>query len=122
MIKIPGTPEGLPAIRQALEDGININITLLFAQSAYQQVAEAFVSAMEARAAKGQDVRHIARLASFFVSRIDTLVDSRLDEKLKTATDQAQRSLFESLGGKVAIADARLAYKKYQELFGGPRW
>ncbi|HYW97568.1 MAG TPA: transaldolase [Candidatus Elarobacter sp.] len=122
MIKIPGTPEGLPAIRQALEDGININITLLFAQSAYQQVAEAFLSALEARAAKGQDVSHIASVASFFVSRIDTLVDSRLDEKLKTATDQAQRSLFESLQGKVAIANARLTYKKYQELFGGPRW
>ena len=122
MIKIPGTPEGLPAIRQALEDGININITLLFAQSAYQQVAEAFLSALEARAAKGQDVSHIASVASFFVSHIDTLVDSRLDEKLKTATDQAQRSLFESLQGKVAIANARLTYKKYQELFGGPRW
>ncbi len=122
MIKIPGTPEGLPAIRQALEDGININITLLFAQSAYEQVAEAFLSALEARAAKGQDVSHIASVASFFVSRIDTLVDSRLDEKLKTATDQAQRSLFESLQGKVAIANARLTYKKYQELFGGPRW
>src|SRR5205814_10493129 len=109
-------------IRQALEDGININITLLFAQSAYEQVAEAFLSALEARAAKGQDVSHIASVASFFVSRIDTLVDSRLDEKLKTATDQAQRSLFESLQGKVAIANARLTYKKYQELFGGPRW
>src|SRR5437762_2778263 len=122
MIKIPGTPEGLPAIRQALEDGININITLLFAQSAYQQVAEAFLSALEARAAKGQDVSHIASVASFFVSRIDTLVDSRLDEKLKTARSEERRSLFESLQGKVAIANARLTYKKYQELFGGPRW
>ena len=71
MIKIPGTPEGLPAIRQALEDGININITLLFAQSAYEQVAEAFLSAFEARAAKSQDISHIASVASFFVSRID---------------------------------------------------
>src|SRR5580693_9154074 len=74
MIKIPGTPEGVPAIRQALEDGININITLLFAQSAYEKVAEAFLSALEARAAKGQDISHIASVASFFVSRIDTLV------------------------------------------------
>jgi transaldolase / glucose-6-phosphate isomerase len=122
MIKIPGTPEGLPAIRQALEDGININITLLFAQSAYEQVAEAFRSALEARAAKGQDISHIASVASFFVSRIDTLVDSKLDEKLKTATDPAQKALLESLHGKVAIANARLTYKKYQELFGGPRW
>jgi len=122
MIKIPGTPEGLPAIRQALEDGININITLLFAQSAYEHVAEAFLSALEARAAKGQDISHIASVASFFVSRIDSLVDSKIDEKLKTASDAGQKALLESIRGKVAIANARLTYKKYQELFGGPRW
>ncbi len=122
MIKIPGTPEGLPAIRQALEDGININITLLFAQSAYEQVAEAFLSALEARAAKGQDISHIASVASFFVSRIDTLVDSKIDEKLKTTSDASQKALLESIRGKIAIANARLTYKKYQELFGGPRW
>jgi len=122
MIKIPGTPEGLPAIRQALEDGININITLLFAQSAYEQVAEAFLSALEARAAKGQDISHIASVASFFVSRIDTLIDGRIEEKLKTVTDASQKTLLESIRGKVAIANARLTYKKYRELFGGPRW
>jgi transaldolase / glucose-6-phosphate isomerase len=122
MIKVPATPEGIPAIRQLLEDGLNINITLLFAQSAYEQVAEAFVAALEARAAKGLDNRHIASVASFFVSRIDTLIDSRLDEKIKAASDAAQISLFESVRGKVAIANARLTYKKYQELFGGARW
>src|SRR5260370_3612486 len=122
MIKIPGTPEGLPAIRQALEDGININITLLFAQSTYEKVAEAFLSALEARAAKGQDISHIASVASFFVSRIDTLLDSMIDEKLKTTSDAGQKALLENLHGKVAIANARLTYKKYQELFGGPRW
>jgi transaldolase / glucose-6-phosphate isomerase len=122
MIKIPATPEGIPAIRQTLEEGLNINITLLFAQSAYEQVAEAFLSALEARAAKGQDISHIASVASFFVSRIDTLVDSKIDEKLKTASKAAQKSLLESLSGKIAIANARLTYKKYQELFGGPRW
>jgi transaldolase / glucose-6-phosphate isomerase len=122
MIKIPGTPEGLPAIRQCLEEGININITLLFAQSAYEKVAEAFLSALEARAAKGQDISHIASVASFFVSRIDTLVDNTIDEKLKTTSDAGQKALLESLRGKVAIANARLTYKKYQELFGGPRW
>jgi len=122
MIKIPGTPEGLPAIRQALEDGININITLLFAQSAYEQVAEAFLSALEARAAKGQDISHVASVASFFVSRIDSLVDGKIEEKLKTVTDAGQKALLESIRGKVAIANARLTYKKYQELFGGPRW
>src|SRR5258706_13432795 len=118
MIKIPGTPEGLPAIRQALEDGININITLLFAQSAYEQVAEAFLSALEVRAAKGQDISHIASVASFFVSRIDSLVDSKIDEKLKAGADAGQTALLESIRGKVAIANARLTYKKYQEHFG----
>jgi len=122
MIKIPGTVEGLPAIRQCLEDGININITLLFAQSAYEHVAEAFLAALEARAAKGQDISHIASVASFFVSRIDTLIDSKIDEKLKATKDAGQIALLESIRGKVAIANARLTYKKYQELFGGPRW
>ncbi len=122
MIKIPGTPEGLPAIRQCLEEGLNINITLLFAQAAYEKVAEAFLSALEARAAKGQDISHIASVASFFVSRIDTLVDSIADEKLRTASDAAQKNLLESIRGNVAIANARLTYKKYQELFGGSRW
>ena len=122
MIKIPGTPEGLPAIRRCLEEGININITLLFAQSAYEKVAEAFLAALEARAQKGQDISHIASVASFFVSRIDTLVDSTIDEKLKSASGAAEKALLETIRGKVAIANARLTYQKYQELFGGPRW
>ena len=86
MVKVPATPEGIPAIRQLLEEGININITLLFAQSAYEKVAEAYLAALEARAAKGQDVSHMASVASFFVSRIDTLIDSMIEEKLKSAT------------------------------------
>jgi transaldolase / glucose-6-phosphate isomerase len=122
MIKIPATPQGLPAIRQALEEGININITLLFAQSAYEQVAEAFLAALEARAAKGEDISHIASVASFFVSRIDSLVDSKIDVTLKTETDAKKKVLLESLQGKVAIANARRTYQKYQELFGGSRW
>ena len=122
MIKIPATPQGLPAIRQALEDGININITLLFAQSAYEQVAEAFLAALEARVAKGQDISQIASVASFFVSRIDSLVDSKIDATLKTETDAKKKGLLESLQGKVAIANARRTYQKYQELFGGSRW
>ena len=122
MIKIPATPQGVPAIRQALEEGININITLLFAQSAYEQVAEAYLSALEARVAKGLDVSHVASVASFFVSRIDSLVDSTIDSKLKTETDSGKKSLLESLRGKVAIANARRTYAKYQELFGGARW
>ncbi len=121
MIKVPATPEGVPAIRQLLEEGLNINITLLFAQSAYEKVAEAFIAALEARAAKGQPVNHIASVASFFVSRIDTLIDSKIDALLKTASGDA-KVLLESLHGTIAIANAKLTYKKYQELFGGPRW
>jgi transaldolase / glucose-6-phosphate isomerase len=122
MIKVPGTKEGLPAIRQLLEEGININITLLFAQSVYEQVAEAFIAALEARAKKGQDVSHIASVASFFVSRIDTLVDSQIEGKLKTETDANKRTLLSSLEGKVAIANARLTYRKYEEIYNTPRW
>jgi transaldolase/glucose-6-phosphate isomerase len=122
MIKVPATPEGIPAIRQLLEDGLNINITLLFAQSAYEKVAEAFLAALEARVKKGQDVSHIASVASFFVSRIDTLIDGQIEAKLKATTDAKQRELLTSIEGKVAIANAKLTYKKYQELFGGARW
>ncbi len=122
MIKVPGTVEGLPAVRQLLEEGININITLLFAQSVYEQVAEAFFAALEARAKKGQDISHIASVASFFVSRIDTLIDTQIDAKLKTETDSNKRTLLTSLQGKIAIANAKLTYRKYQELVGGPRW
>lgn len=121
MVKVPATPEGIPAIRQLLEDGLNINITLLFAQSAYEKVAEAFTAALEARVAKGQDISHSASVASFFVSRIDTLVDSKIEQLEKTATG-AQKELLDSLHGKIAIANAKLTYQKYQELFGGARW
>jgi transaldolase len=122
MIKVPGTKEGLPAIRQLLEEGININITLLFAQSVYEEVAEAFQAALEARVKKGQDISHVASVASFFVSRIDSLIDGQIDVKLKTETDPNKRTLLTGLQGKVAIANAKLTYRKYQELFGGARW
>jgi transaldolase/glucose-6-phosphate isomerase len=122
MIKVPGTKEGLPAIRQLLEDGININITLLFAQSVYEQVAEIFIAALEARAKKGQDINHIASVASFFVSRIDSMIDAQIDAKLKTETDTNKRALLTSLQGKVAIANAKVTYRKYQEIYGNPRW
>jgi transaldolase / glucose-6-phosphate isomerase len=121
MVKIPATPEGIPAIRAALEDGVNINITLLFAQSAYEKVAEAYIAALEARAEKGLDNSKIASVASFFVSRIDTLIDGKIDEMLKTATSP-KKELLESIKGKIAIANAKLTYRKYQELFGSARW
>jgi transaldolase len=122
MIKVPGTKEGLPAIRTLLEEGININITLLFAQSVYEQVAEAYLAALESRVKKSQDISHIASVASFFVSRIDTLIDSQIDAKLKTETDPNKKALLTSLQGKVAIANAKLTYRKYQEMHGSARW
>jgi transaldolase / glucose-6-phosphate isomerase len=122
MIKVPGTKAGIPAIRTLLEEGININITLLCAQWVYEEVAEAFLQALEARVKKGQDISHVASVASFFVSRIDTLVDNIIESKLKTQKDEGQRALLSSVEGKVAIANAKLTYKKYQELFSGQRW
>jgi transaldolase len=122
MIKVPATKECIPIVGQLLEEGININITLLFAQSAYEQVADGFLAAMEARVRKGQDISKIASVASFFVSRIDSMIDKQIDEKLKTVTDPQQRDLLTSVQGKVAIANAKLTYRKYQELFGGARW
>ena len=122
MIKVPGTKEGLPAIRQLLEEGINVNITLLFAQSVYEQVAEIYIAALEARVKKGQDISHIASVASFFVSRIDSLIDGQIDAKLKTETDAGKRAQLTSLQGKVATANAKLTYRKYQELVGAARW
>src|SRR5215467_9092410 len=101
MIKVPATKEGVPAIRQLLSEGLNINITLLFAQSAYEEVAEAFLAALEERVKKGLDVSHIASVASFFVSRIDTLIDNKVDAMLKTETDAAKRSKLESVHGKI---------------------
>lgn len=122
MIKVPGTAEGLPAIRQLISEGLNINITLLFAQEVYEQVAEAYVAALEKYSASGGDLRKVASVASFFISRIDTLVDSKLNEHLKTASDSAQESLLKSLLGKVAIANGKLTYQRYQQIFSGPRW
>jgi len=122
MIKVPGTPEGLPAIRDLIAEGINVNITLLFAQQVYEQVVEAYLSGLEAFAAKGGDISHIASVASFFVSRIDTAVDKLLDEKLAKANDPDEKSRLQALKGKVAIANAKLAYQRYKRLFDGERW
>jgi transaldolase / glucose-6-phosphate isomerase len=122
MIKIPGTAAGLPAIQQAISEGININVTLLFAQEVYEKVAEAYVNGVEALASRGGNLKKMAGVASFFISRIDTLIDSILNEKQKSASDVAQQSLLKSLLGKVAIANGKLTYQKYQRIFSGPRW
>jgi transaldolase / glucose-6-phosphate isomerase len=122
MIKVPGTAEGLPAIRQLIGEGININITLLFAQDVYEKVAEAYIAGLEDLAARGGNLKKMASVASFFISRIDTLIDSMLNDKIKGTSDANQQTLFKSLLGKVAIANGKLTYQSYQHIFSGPRW
>lgn len=122
MIKVPGTAEGLPAIRQLISEGININITLLFAQEVYEKVAEAYIAGLEEFANRGGNLKKMASVASFFISRIDTLIDSMLNDRLKKTTDATQQALLSSLLGKVAIANGKLTYQRYQRIFSGSRW
>jgi transaldolase/glucose-6-phosphate isomerase len=112
MIKIPGTPEGVPAIRESIASGINVNVTLLFAIGAYEQAALAYIEGLEDRASRGEDISQVASVASFFVSRVDTLVDKKLEGRPEAA----------ALRGKAAIANAKLAYELFGKLFSGPRW
>lgn len=122
MVKIPGTAECLPAIEQALSEGININITLLFSQDRYAEVAEAFFKGLEAFGKRGGDVSKVASVASFFVSRIDSLVDKKLEEKAASAANPQEKARAQALLGKVAIANAKLAYQIYQKRFAEGRW
>lgn len=122
MIKIPGTAEGIPAIRQAIGEGININVTLLFAQEVYEKVAEAYIAGVEEFSKHGGNLKKMAGVASFFISRIDTLVDSMLNDRLKKASDGSEEARLKSLLGKVAIANGKLTYQRYQRIFSGPRW
>src|SRR5947208_15293670 len=121
MVKIPSTPAGVPAIRQALAEGININITLMFSLDNYRQVAQAYLSALEERRAAGKDISRIASVASFFVSRVDVLVDQLLEDKIKAGVSAEQQKL-KALQGKAAIANARLAYQEFKRLFTTPRF
>jgi len=122
MVKIPSTPAGVPAIRQALSEGININITLIFSLDNYRQVAEAYLSALEERSATGRDISRIASVASFFVSRVDALVDKLLEDRIKAVGDNIERQKLKTLEGKAAIANARLAYQEFKRLFSTPRF
>src|ERR1700730_6454309 len=121
MIKIPGTPEGIPALKQLIAEGININATLLFAQDVYERVAEAYIAGLEELAKRGADLSRAASVASFFVSRIDVLVDSILSDRIREAKNPDQ-ALLRSLQGRVAIGDAHLTYQRYKEIFSSPRW
>ena len=120
MVKIPGTVEGAPVVAEMIAEGININITLLFSLDAYERVAWAYIDGLEKRHAAGKPIARVASVASFFVSRVDTLVDKKLDEKIAANPDKA--ASYEALKGKIAIANAKLAYAKYQEIFGGERF
>jgi len=122
MIKVPATPEGIPAIHQLISEGINVNVTLLFAQEAYEQVADAYIAGLEKFVARGGDPKRVASVASFFISRIDTAVDSLIAARLQATTDAREQSVLHGLTGKVAIANAKLTYQRYRELFSGRRW
>ena len=122
MIKVPGTAEGIPAIETLISEGINVNVTLLFAQEAYVRVAEAYIAGLEKRAAKGGDISRVGSVASFFVSRIDTNIDKQLEEKAKAAGDPQEQARLRALEGKAAIANAKQTYRRYQQIFSGDRW
>jgi transaldolase/glucose-6-phosphate isomerase len=122
MIKVPATAEGLPAIEQLISEGINVNVTLLFSLEVYERVAEIYIAGLEKLAARGGDTTRVASVASFFVSRIDTVVDALIARRVQASTKAREQTVLKSLTGRVAIASARLAYQRYQELFSGGRW
>jgi transaldolase len=119
MIKVPATRAGIPAIQNLIEDGINVNVTLLFGLGRYEEVAEAYLTGLEARASRGQPIR-IASVASFFLSRIDVQVDARLDEREHAG--QVRHEVASRLRGQVAIASARAAYQMYKRIFASDRF
>jgi len=116
MIKVPATPAGIPAIEQLISEGINVNVTLMFSVVPYVRVAEAYVRGLQARARNGQSLA-VASVASFFVSRVDSLIDKQLEERLAHASVAAEKQELESLLGKTAIANSRLVYQKFKEIF-----
>jgi transaldolase/glucose-6-phosphate isomerase len=122
MIKVPGTAQGIPAFQQLISEGININVTLLFSQDVYKRVAEAYIAALEQAASRGLDLSKIASVASFFVSRIDNSIDATVSERLKNSKDTREQEQLKSLLGKVAIANAKQTYARYQNIFSGDRW
>jgi transaldolase / glucose-6-phosphate isomerase len=122
MIKVPACREGLPAIRQLTSEGINVNITLLFAVERYEEVAQAYIDGLALFSRAGGDVARVSSVASFFVSRIDTLLDEQISSRVRTVADAQSRSDLESLLGQVAIASARLAYQKYLAVCRADGW
>lgn len=123
MIKIPGTKMGLPAVEQVISEGINVNVTLLFSVDSYVETAWAYIRGLEKRAAEGKDISKIASVASFFLSRIDSNIDARIDKKLAAGVDRIEKKAeLQAVKGKVAIANAKVAYQKFKEIFGSDQW
>ena len=123
MIKIPGTKMGLPAVEEVISDGINVNVTLLFSVDSYVETAWAYIRGLEKRAEKGDDISKIASVASFFLSRIDSNIDARIDKKLSEGVDDLNmEARLKAVKGKVAIANAKIAYQKYKEIIQSDRW
>jgi len=122
LVKVPATIEGIPAIEQLISEGISINVTLLFAQEMYEKVAFGYINGLKKYAAGSGNPDHVASVASFFISRIDSMVDAIVKAKLKATSDPKEQALLKSLPGKVAIANAKLTYQRYKEIFSGPEW
>ena len=122
LVKVPGTKQGLPAIEQLTSEGVNVNVTLLFSVERYEEVIEAYFRGLEQRVSKGQPIHEITSVASFFVSRVDTLTDKLLETRLSSATSKAEKDKITSLFGKAAVANAKIAYKKYKNIFSGRRF
>lgn len=122
MVKIPGTPAGLPAVEQVISDGINVNVTLLFSVESYVNTAWAYIKGLEKRVERGEDISKLASVASFFLSRIDSKVDARLDALIAQATDPALSEQLADAKGKTAIANAKMAYQEYKAIINGERW
>jgi transaldolase len=122
MIKIPGTPEGLPAVEQMISEGISVNVTLLFSVTSYVESAWAYIRGLETRAAKGENISNISSVASFFLSRIDTNIDAKLDHLLKNLPDPTKTEKISALKGKIAIANAKVAYQEYKKIIATDRW
>lgn len=124
MIKVPATPEGIPVIERLIADGICVNVTLMFAPETYEAVAEAYLKGLEQRHAKGESIKELASVASIFVSRVDTKIDKLLEAKINETTDEAEKQQLQNLIGKTAIANSKLMYERYLEIFGddNERW
>jgi transaldolase len=122
LVKVPATKQGLPAIEQLTSEGVNVNITLLFSVKRYEEVVEAYLRGLERRMSQGQSIHEITSVASFFVSRVDTLTDKLLEARISSAEMKAEKDNISSLLGKAAVANAKIAFKRYKEIFSGRRF